>query len=208
MTSDEAINPLRTSLRGSVLTFYPRSLTWGDADWLVSEEIFRLIQARRKAAHDYRLWHRFQDALKTGCGDFDFLDYTNFENDCCYEISILLHPGVKFLYDDRTVAQLLGGQITYLDFYVSCLGKWIYHRQQTMKIVDLSKDELAFTTSRDYSEVSQGLVAQCVTFWKERGYQDVPRDLAMEVMPDVETACQKMGQATVFHCLFSDNDSP
>lgn len=195
-------------LKASVFTHYPRGLKWGDSGWLVSDEITRLIEARRKAEQDTRIWYGFQDLLKEKFPDLDFLAFANLKQDCCYKFLVLLHPGVKCIHDDRAIAQALDGRMIWWQLYISCLGKWVYHQMITMKVIDLKTDKLEFTKSREYQGLSLTLVEKYRAFWESKGYQDIPKELAMEVVSNVATECQPIGRATIFNCLFSDTDSP
>jgi hypothetical protein len=201
---------LLNSLKTCAFSYYPRGLTWGDSDWILSDEIYRLITARRDASRNYRLWYGFQDFFKEEFfPELDFLAFADFQNDCCYILEVLLHPSVKFIHDDRAILQTLGGEMATWELYISCLGRWVYHHVKTMKVVDLAKDKFEFTTSQNYGEgIPKRLFEKYRAFWESKGYQDVPKELAMEIVPDVETECKPMGQATIFHCLFSDTTSP
>jgi hypothetical protein len=189
----------------TIYRFYPRKLPYDSDGYQQSEERRRLLQLREQHAKA-ETGERFLSRLKEAFPEYAVVDWTNLSDSQCYEYKILLHAGQPILDDDLELIRALGGKRRDLCLFISILGSyWFFVVDETT--YDEETDEWKFQLGSEEDQDIEQAVHRLKQVMKSEGYLEVPREIARLAVPDVETEMQELGEATVFHCLFTDLES-
>jgi hypothetical protein len=184
--------------------FYPRGVWDIDPRYKTTEEHSRLVTARHRAGAEEAPWRAMLRRLAARFPECTIqnrsLHLPSGDCDACYSAWLNLPtrgPGERDHDLGILVSFLVPCYVVYISrsIYVDPPGKEAEISVRQVVDFDLSPDE------QTYARVVVDEIA--ATFGDH--YEPMPPEIGNVVVPDVVAGNKVIGEATLFHCLFTDN---
>jgi hypothetical protein len=180
------------TLHETLSKFHQNQIPSSKATYYVTQEYWRLLQARANAETNNQVWLEILDRLQTACPDYAVRDFTNLADNFCYQAEILLHQNTPFL-DDEALLIKLGGSRLLLRLFVSVLGPFYHLYVEKMD----ESYQFEIVENKQITPVVQEVI-------EGYGYHFLDRNKLLEPVPDMTTPFHNQGEVVLFHCVFSD----
>jgi hypothetical protein len=187
-----------------VYQFYPRGMWDIDPHYKVTEEQRRLVAARRLAGAKEEPWRVMLRRLVARFPECSIqnrsLHLPSGDCDACYSAWLnlpTLGPGER----DHALGFLVSFLVPYHVIYSS---RFIHLDQPGEDGETNTRQEVHLELSPDEQLYARALAEEIATTFGDH-YEPMPPEMGNVVVPDVVAGNKVMGEATLFHCLFTDN---
>lgn len=188
-----------------VYELYPRGILLNETTYKKSKEYRNMKMKKEKAKEGGRfvLEKIYQD-IKEVFKNYEVLNWSSIEEYPCYEFVILLHKNQPILDDDTDLIDRLNGKRHDLLLYISYITNYYCYYIRETNYSKVS-GEWSFKKIRmeDKQEVSS-LINKLNVYLTQMGYELLPYEILSHKLPDIDLDLVSLGEATVFHCLFTD----
>ena len=183
--------------------YFPRGMSYADPGYLETPEVQRQKAARLPASARFDEWRALLARLRARFPDSGVMNGSPFLqvalatlHDRCFDGRIDVPPRDE---DEKQ---------HYLEVYVSFVVPYFIICSRSITFPpDRSamfggKHKATFELSADEEPFARAVAEEvAITFPK---HEPIPAEVALTVVPDVETASRLLGTATILSCLFSD----
>ncbi len=183
--------------------YIPRGIPAQSAHYYVQAEYVRLLRSRAQAERNAERWHRNVAELRRKLSSLSVKDVTNYVTDNCYQVDILLHPGLELPDDPSDLLGTLRRGVRVASIHASFLAPawWMGVR----KVVrNGSRGSRATWESPQRSPAQKvRLVADEVL--RTLGWVRLSNEQVRQKIADLQLHGLAPGETRVGHVLFSRN---
>lgn len=168
--------------------YYPKNISSFDATYDSTDQCVALSELKRR--FDVR-WNTFIDRMILNFGNEYVMDRSDNEpgNRC-----------VIYLYRSDLLFEVVVHIARILPYFFYSAKKLLVNIAQIKTTEVRSVDNSAFPEIRDEVEI---IVKEITTIYN---YEIMPVQFANKLLPDISTKNKNLGEATIFHAVFSDTD--
>ncbi|MFQ5718492.1 MAG: hypothetical protein ACE5IK_02995 [Acidobacteriota bacterium] len=197
------VRDLPRDVRDAIDMYMPRGIPPLSAHYYVQAEYVRLVRSRAQAERNAERWSRYVDELSDKLPNLSVKDVTNYVGDNCYQVDILLHPGLDLPDDPADLLGTLRRGVRIASIYASFLAPaWWMGVQKIVRVGSRG--------SRRSWESPQRSPAQKVRLVADEvlgtlGWLRLSTEQVRQKIADLSVHGKTPGESRVGHVLFSNN---